>query len=67
MHYYLIYKLPMTYYSTKIKQKAEAVTLLPFAVVVMLFFIYPLGHDLIIALKTEYASSDIFILPYNAN
>ena len=57
----------MTYYNTKIKQKAEAVTLLPFAVVVMLFFIYPLGHVLIIALKTEYASSDFFILPYNAN
>ena len=29
----------MTYYSTKIKQKAEAVTLLPFAVVVMLFYL----------------------------
>ena len=49
------------------KQKAEAITLLPFAVVVMLFFIYPLGHDLIIALKTEYASSVFLTLPYIAN
>ena len=38
-HYCRIYKLPMAYYSTKTKQEAEAVTLLPFAVVVMLFYL----------------------------